>query len=153
MSDLRQASHPVSAHEAFADNRLLSTFPAELREELESRARLVELDPGATVLRRGAHVDTSLFPFGSTMISLVVDLADGRSVEVASIGREGAVGGIVSCGYAPAFTRAEVIVVGNGAAEFSEAVTRCRPDQIVIDLVRLPVDLSRVSARYDGICW
>ena len=112
MSDLRQASHPVSAHEAFADNRLLSTFPAELREELESRARLVELDPGATVLRRGAHVDTSLFPFGSTMISLVVDLADGRSVEVASIGREGAVGGIVSCGYAPAFTRAEVIVAG-----------------------------------------
>ena len=49
--------------------------------------------------------------------------------------------------------QAEVIVVGNAAPEFSEAVTRCRPDQIVIDLVRLPIDLSRVSARYDGICW
>jgi GDP-mannose 6-dehydrogenase len=49
--------------------------------------------------------------------------------------------------------QAEVIVVGNGAPEFSEAVTRSRRDQIVIDLVRLPVDLSRVSARYDGICW
>ena len=49
------------------------------------------------------------------MISLVVDLDDGRSVEVASIGREGAVGGIVSCGHAPAFTRAEVMVAGPAA--------------------------------------
>jgi GDP-mannose 6-dehydrogenase len=49
--------------------------------------------------------------------------------------------------------RSEVIVVGNAAPEFSEAVTRCRPDQIVIDLVRLPLDFSRVRAQYDGICW
>ena len=47
----------------------------------------------------------------------------------------------------------EVIVVGNGAPEFSQAVTRCRADQIVIDLVRIPLDFSKVSARYDGICW
>jgi GDP-mannose 6-dehydrogenase len=47
----------------------------------------------------------------------------------------------------------EVIVVGNGAPEFPDAVTACRPDQIVIDLVRLPLDFSRVKAQYDGICW
>lgn len=47
----------------------------------------------------------------------------------------------------------EVIVVGNAAPEFAEAVTRCRPDQTVIDLVRLPLDFSRVQARYNGICW
>ena len=47
----------------------------------------------------------------------------------------------------------EVIVVGNGAPEFSQAVTRCRPDQIVIDLVRIPLDFSHVAAQYDGICW
>jgi GDP-mannose 6-dehydrogenase len=47
----------------------------------------------------------------------------------------------------------EVIVVGNGSAEFSEAVTRCRPDQIVIDLVRIPLDFSQVQAQYTGICW
>ena len=55
---------------------------------------------------------TSYFPFGPTMISLAVDLADGRTIEVASIGQEGAVGGIVSCGHAPAFARAEVMVAG-----------------------------------------
>lgn len=49
--------------------------------------------------------------------------------------------------------QSDVIVIGNGSPEFSEAVTRCRPDQTVIDLVRIPLDFSRVSAQYDGICW
>ena len=49
--------------------------------------------------------------------------------------------------------QSEVIVIGNASPEFSEAVTRCRPDQIVIDLVRLPLDFARVKAQYDGICW
>jgi GDP-mannose 6-dehydrogenase len=49
--------------------------------------------------------------------------------------------------------KSEVIVIGNGAPEFSDAVARCRPDQVVIDLVRIPLDFSRVSAQYNGICW
>jgi GDP-mannose 6-dehydrogenase len=47
----------------------------------------------------------------------------------------------------------EVIVIGNGSPEFSSAIERCRPDQVVIDLVRIPLDFSRVKAQYDGICW
>jgi GDP-mannose 6-dehydrogenase len=49
--------------------------------------------------------------------------------------------------------KSEVIVIGNGSPEFSGAVTRCRPDQTVIDLVRIPLDFSKVRAQYDGICW
>jgi GDP-mannose 6-dehydrogenase len=49
--------------------------------------------------------------------------------------------------------QSEVIVIGNPSPEFPEAVTRCRPDQVVVDLVRLPLDFSRVNAQYDGICW
>ncbi len=49
--------------------------------------------------------------------------------------------------------KSEVIVIGNGAPEFSEAVSRCRADQVVIDLVRIPLDFSTVSAQYNGICW
>jgi GDP-mannose 6-dehydrogenase len=49
--------------------------------------------------------------------------------------------------------RSEVIVIGNAAPEFTEAVLRCRPDQTVIDLVRLPIDRTRLTARYDGLCW
>ena len=73
---------------------------------------MVELDPGDTVLSRGEQVRSSLFPVGPTMISMAVELTGGRSVEVASIGREGAVGGIISCGHAPAFSRAVVLVGG-----------------------------------------
>lgn len=97
---------------AFAGNRLLSTFPADARALLEPSATLVELRSGESVLERRRPVQYSLFPFGSTMISMVVELADGRSIEVASIGREGAVGGIVSCGHAPAFSHGKVQVGG-----------------------------------------
>ena len=47
----------------------------------------------------------------------------------------------------------DVIVVGNRAPEFVEAIGTCRPNQIVIDLVRLPLPASLVSADYRGICW
>jgi GDP-mannose 6-dehydrogenase len=47
----------------------------------------------------------------------------------------------------------EVIVVGNQAPEFVRAVMACRADQIVIDLVRLPLGGSLVKADYRGICW
>ena len=112
MADVQAPSRAPTIDDAFGGNRLLSTFPAELRSMVDGKAKLVDLDLGASVLRRGIDVDNALFPFGATMISLVVDLDDGRSVEGASIGREGAVGGIVSCGHAPAFSRAEVMVAG-----------------------------------------
>jgi len=47
----------------------------------------------------------------------------------------------------------DVIVIGNLSNEFGDALTQCRPDQIVIDLVRIPLDFSKVRAQYDGICW
>jgi GDP-mannose 6-dehydrogenase len=49
--------------------------------------------------------------------------------------------------------RSEVIVVGNQSPEFAAAMSRTRSDQIVIDLVRLPVAGSLVGADYRGICW
>ena len=100
------------ADQAFAGNRLLSTFSPEARALIEPFGTLVELGAGDVVLTRGEQVRSSLFPVGPTMISMVVELSGGRSVEVASIGREGAVGGIVSCGHAPAFARADVLVGG-----------------------------------------
>ena len=102
----------TQADQAFAGNRLLSTFSAEARALIEPYGELVELSPRQVVLNRGEAVKSSLFPVGPTMISMGVELSGGRSIEVASIGREGAVGGIVSCGHAPAFSRAEVLVDG-----------------------------------------
>ena len=53
----------------------------------------------------------------------------------------------------PVLAKSDVIVIGNGAPEFSEAVARCRPDHIVIDLVRIPIQFGDLQAQYDGICW
>src|SRR5687768_9099819 len=80
--------------EAFARNRLLSTFPADARALIEPDCSVVDLELGAVLHSSGDDVVTSYFPFGPTMISLGIELADGRSVEVASVGQEGAVGGI-----------------------------------------------------------
>jgi CRP-like cAMP-binding protein len=98
--------------QAFARNRLLATFSTETRALLEPSTTIVDLPLGAIVHSSGEHIVSSYFPFGPTMISLGVELADGRTIEVASIGQEGAVGGIVSCGHAPAFAHAEVMVPG-----------------------------------------
>ncbi len=98
--------------EAFAKNGLLSTFPNEARALIEPFGATVQLETSEIVLKRGDAVKSSLFPFGTTMISMAVELTGGRSVEAALIGRRGAVGGIISCGTAPAFTRAVVLVGG-----------------------------------------
>jgi GDP-mannose 6-dehydrogenase len=49
--------------------------------------------------------------------------------------------------------QSEVIVVGNQSPEFAQALSRTRPDQIVIDLVRLPISGDLLQAEYRGICW
>jgi CRP-like cAMP-binding protein len=98
--------------EAFTRNRLLATFAPETRALLEPHSSVVDLDLGSIVHASGESVINSYFPFGPTMVSLRVGLSDGRTIEVASIGHEGAVGGIVSCGHAPAFAQAEVMVPG-----------------------------------------
>lgn len=103
----------VRADEAFGGNRLLSTFSREARALIEPHGEMIDLSPGEAVLTRGDQVQSSLFPVGPTMISMAVQLSGGRTAEVASVGREGAVGGIVSCGHAPAFTRAEVLMPGS----------------------------------------
>jgi len=111
MLETATEERPTTA-EAFDGNLLLSTFSTEYRSLLEPSAKVVQLEVGEHIQTRGADVEWSYFPYGTTMISLVVRLSDGRSAEVASIGREGAVGGIVSCGHAPAFGDATVQVAG-----------------------------------------
>lgn len=97
---------------AFAGNSLLATFSSDARRLIESAGTLIDLRSGDVILTRGGQVLYSVFPVGETMISMAVELKGGRTVEVASIGREGAVGGIVSCGYAPAFSSAACLVSG-----------------------------------------
>lgn len=108
--------------EAFAGNRLLSTFESEARALIEPFGTIVELELGEIIHPRGAQVKATYFPYKGAMTSFVVELAQGRSLEVASIGYEGAIGGIVSCGRAPAFAQARVLVAGPALRVPMEAV-------------------------------
>ena len=63
---------------------------------------------GQIIYEPGDPVRTVYFPCGPSLISYLVILRNGVAVETALIGREGAVGGIVSKGRLPAFARAEV---------------------------------------------
>jgi hypothetical protein len=63
---------------------------------------------GQIIYEPGDPVLCVYFPCGPSMISYLVVLQNGMAVETALIGREGAVGGIVSKGRLPAFARAEV---------------------------------------------
>jgi hypothetical protein len=63
---------------------------------------------GDILYEPGDSVNYAYFPCGQALASYRVILPDGRGVETALIGREGAIGGIVSQGRLPAYARALV---------------------------------------------
>ena len=68
--------------------------------------------PNDLLYSPGDDVETVHFPCGPSLVSYLVPNEDGRDVETILIGREGAVGGIVSQGYLPAYTRIMIKVGG-----------------------------------------
>lgn len=102
----------ISVADAFSSNRLLATLSPEERGLVEPHMTLLAVEAGGSILRAGDIVERSVFPFDSLMVSMMVQLRGGRSVEVASIGKEGAIGGIISCGSAPAFTHCVAQIAG-----------------------------------------
>jgi hypothetical protein len=62
-------------------------------------------EDGNLLYNPGDNVDTVHFPCGPALASFMVPNEDGRDVETILVGREGAVGGIVSQGSLPAYTR------------------------------------------------
>jgi CRP-like cAMP-binding protein len=74
--------------------------------------REVELGHAKSLFEPGDDVAYAYFPLDGTVISLVLPMRDGRAVEAATIGREGAIGGIISLGHKPAFSRGLVQIPG-----------------------------------------
>ena len=125
MADISSPADAASPTD-FIDNRLLATFPAALRDQLLQSARLISLDDGDVVIEHGEDVSRSLFPLGRCAISLSAQLEGGRSIEVTSIGSEGAIGGIVSCGHSPAFARGLVLMPGKALAVPMEVIEQVK---------------------------
>src|SRR3954449_7750138 len=64
-----------------------------------------QADSNDLLYNPGDAVEIVHFPCGPSLASYLVASEDGRDVETILVGREGAVGGIVSQGYLPAYTR------------------------------------------------
>src|SRR5690348_4381281 len=58
---------------------------------------------GDLLYKPGDDVSTVYFPCGPSLVSYLVVNTDGRNTETILVGREGAVGGIVSAGNLPAY--------------------------------------------------
>jgi hypothetical protein len=98
-----------------------------------------EAAAGDLLYNPGDDVETVHFPCGPSLASFMVANEDGRDVETILVGREGAVGGIVSQGYLPAYTR---IIVKFGGPFVRLRVAR-------LDAAKTKsVTLRNVFARY-----
>lgn len=103
------ARHLMSAENTGTfESRLLNRLSAEDLSLLSPMFEVWAAEAGKVLYDPGDPVDFTYFPCGETMASYRVIFANGESVETALIGREGAVGGIVSQGKLPAFARAVV---------------------------------------------
>lgn len=93
-------------------NLLLRALGPEDRALLAPHLEAHLYQRGDTLFAAGTAVSFISFPCAQTVASLIVSMRDGRSAETATIGREGAVGGVVSNGSLPAFTHALVQIGG-----------------------------------------
>lgn len=93
-------------------NRLLGGLPEADRQMIAPYVTPVSLARSAVLFEPGDDVSQCHFPCGPAMASLVVALPEGALAETATVGREGAIGGIVSMGHKPAFARAVVQIAG-----------------------------------------
>ncbi len=86
-------------------NNLLRRLSASDFALIEPHLVHEEAEAGNLLYNPGDNVDTVHFPCGPSLASFMVPNEDGRDVETILVGREGAVGGIVSQGHLPAYTR------------------------------------------------
>ncbi|MDP1872679.1 Crp/Fnr family transcriptional regulator [Phenylobacterium sp.] len=138
---------------ALRGNRLLAALPGTVLQDVAPHIRPVNLERGRVLFEPGDDVDLTHFPTRSAIISLQLVTRDGREVEAASIGREGAAGGIVSSGHKPAYGRAVVQIAGPVlviATEQLEAAKRRRPE--ISDLFSRYADALLAQVMQSVVC-
>lgn len=94
-------------------NNLLASLVIDDLELLEPCLVPVTLDSEAIIYEPGETVRHAYFPRWSAVAAFLVLLDDGVAVETAMVGQEGAVGGIVSQGSVPAYSRCQVLHEGS----------------------------------------
>ena len=134
---LQQRGQPTRAERPFS-NLLRRLSDADYGLIAPHLAR-VEGNANDLLYSPGDDVETVHFPCGPSLVSYLVTNEDGRDVETILVGREGAVGGIVSQGYLPAYTR---IVV-----KFGGPFARLQVSKLEAAKLKSP-SIRNIFARY-----
>jgi Crp-like helix-turn-helix domain len=100
---LQQRGQPARAERPF--NNLLRRLSDADYALIAAHLARADANANDLLYSPGDDVETVYFPCGPCLVSYLVTNEDGRDVETILVGREGAVGGIVSQGYLPAYTR------------------------------------------------
>jgi CRP-like cAMP-binding protein len=96
-------------------NRLLQALPVAEYEHLYPLLETVELTKDAVLAAGGAPVQRVYLPH-SGVVSMMVNLSDGQSVEIATIGRDSIVGAAAALYGSPLFADAIVVVPGTASS-------------------------------------
>ena len=119
--------------ENMAENVLLATLRAEDSQRLLAHMMVMELDKKDVLQKAGDEVVHTWFPCGSAMASFCVWAdEDGAAVEVGLVGREGAIGGIVSNGHVPAFATSMVTAAGRFLRIRTSALEHAKIESIAL---------------------
>ncbi|MCB2047393.1 MAG: Crp/Fnr family transcriptional regulator [Novosphingobium sp.] len=94
-------------------SNLLAILRDDDLNHIDSIATRVSFGSGDILYEPGDRVDCCYFPIDSAIGSFFVELDSGVAVETVMVGREGALGGIVSNGRLPSYARANVMHGGD----------------------------------------
>ena len=97
----------------FDGSNLLSLLRPKERLLLKSLISECHFAAGETIYEAGEVVRHAYFPCGSSLAVFLVLMENGEVVETAMVGREGALGGIVSHGRMPCYARSCVMHEGS----------------------------------------
>ena len=100
------------AHSQLTQNNLLAVLQATDRDRLEPHLLAIDMPAGGILQHAGDQVVDTWFPCGPSLAAFCITSAEGQSVDVGYIGREGALGGIVSNGHVPAYSTVVVRMPG-----------------------------------------
>jgi len=115
-----------------ARNALLSTLSEADRARLIPHMMVFDLKAHDTLQHTGDEVIHTWFPCGPSMAAFCISIDDRPGVEVALVGREGAIGGIVSNGQLPAFATAQVRFSGRFLRIKTSALENAKLESITL---------------------
>jgi hypothetical protein len=119
--------------EDLAGNAMLGKLRDDDRRRLVPHMMVLDFQPKHVLQRAGDEVVDTWFPCGSAMAAFSVWVDDDKpAIEVALVGREGAIGGIVSNGNVPAYATCQVRSGGRFLRIKTAALEQCKLDSITL---------------------